>query len=182
MPGHEWFATLLHSIEGTNLKAEEDSDFSENTNEIRANDDQTHDIAGLNGSHLIGNQMKLGYTLSLTRNAQRSNFQYHEGETSFESTFAQNLKSSNLMFRPDFESVSDVHNFIAGFEAMRSTNKVAFDIVTEDPRIHIPDSLLHFNTSEEFTKFAGFIQDAWAPWDRLELQGGVRWTARRSPA
>lgn len=173
-PEHEWKLTALVTDEGTALSEDLDED-EEETDHIDVGDDQKNYIVGLNGSHLFSKSMRLSYLVSMTRNQQVSDVLFQEGETAYETSIAQDLDSTVNLFRPMLEYYSDSHTIISGVELMRSLNKVTFQINTDDPRVDIPDSLLDFDTRQNFSKYGAFLQDTWEVMPELEIQGGVRW-------
>ncbi len=174
-PNHEWLITTLRSDEGTDLTDEEEVVEDSDPNQFDAVDDQKNTILGLNGSHLFDGRMRLSYILSLTKNEQISDVTFLEGETGYESQFNQNLNNANTMLQTQFEAYLATHSIMAGMFYATSENTVFFDIATEDPRIEIPEELLHFAATQDFSKYGGFIKDAWEILPDLEWKTGVRW-------
>ena len=173
-PRHEWFLTILASKEDSNITGDIDKE-KDNPDYVDLTDDQKNFVAGLNGSHMIKDNFRLSYLLSSNKNNQSSDIFFREGDTSYESSFNQNLESKDIYFRPKMEYYLGNHAILAGAEFNRSDNIVTFDINTEDPRIDIPDELLHFDETQHFRKYAAYLQDAWELIPDVELKAGVRW-------
>ncbi len=172
---HRFTVTLLAYDEGTDLLEEEDPDFGEVDDRIKAVDDQKGYVAGLNGEHRFGTRSRLSYVLAATHNEQVTDVLFSEGETSFESSIDQDLTGDVYSLRSSFEVFFHDHTLQVGMEAAQSENTVTFHFRTDDPRIPIPDSLLDFDEGQDFRKYAFFAQDTWHPTERLAIKGGLRW-------
>ncbi len=174
-PRTEWSLTFITSTEGTDIAADSDEDEGVDPDHVEFIDDQENILAGLNGSHLLTDNMRLSYLFSWTRSNQISDVFFKEGETTFKTTFDQNLESASSSFRPKFEWYLEDHTIISGLELMESANTVRFDISTEDPRIDIPEDLLHFSEKQDFTKTGAYLQDIWEIFPDFEIKAGLRW-------
>jgi hypothetical protein len=174
-PGHRLAFTFVGYDEGTDLTEDEEADFGNVDDHVEVVDDQKGLIAGLNGSHRLGEALRLDYVLSATRNQQSSDIFYREGETGFETKYVQALTGDVLSLRTQGELALGSHTLLAGFEGAVSSNEVRFTLDTDDPRVEVPPSLRDFTEAEDFHRYGAFLQDTFFLTSSLALKAGLRW-------
>jgi hypothetical protein len=174
-PGHRFTLTALGYDEGTDVTEDEEADFGSVDNRLEALDDQKGYVVGLGGRHRLARNLRLEYVLSATRNEQSTDILFRDGETGFETAYVQSLTADLLSLRAQSELDLGRHTLLAGIETAASSNETTFTFRTDDPRVEIPPSLRDFTESQDFRKYAAFVQDTWRLAPTLALKAGVRW-------